>query len=289
LQYEQLRAKLESEGLFDESRKRKLPRIPRRIGVVTSPTGAVIRDIINVTRRRFPLTELVVFPTLVQGDDAPDQICKAIQTANGRQDLDLIIVARGGGSLEDLWCFNDERVARAIFASRLPVISAIGHETDVTISDLVADFRAPTPSAAAEQAVPDQLVLRSEISSLVRRLETMAEDEILNGRRHVKTEVDVLERYSPKRAIEQLRQALDSADERLINLATRRIGLERERLTGRQLQLVALSPLRVLTRGFSLVTRSDTGELVRSVASVRPGDRVSVRVADGTFGGRVED
>ena len=288
LKFEQLRAKLEREGLFDEARKRPLPSCPHRIGVVTSPTGAVIRDIINVTRRRFPLVELVVSPTLVQGDGAPESICRAIQAANDVPDLDLLIVARGGGSLEDLWPFNDERVARAIFASRLPVVSAVGHETDFTIADFVADLRAPTPSAAAELVVPDVRSYRLAIDQLADRLEGAVLDSLAERRRAVDEAEVALARHSPLREIERWRQAVDELSVDLTSRATSRLGMLRERLRGRALQLSALSPLAVLGRGYSLTTHLSTGRVIRSVAAATPGELIDVRVADGAFRSRVE-
>ena len=178
LAYEQLKARLAAEGLFDESRKRPLPRYPSRIGVITSPTGAAVRDILNILGRRYPLAEVVMVPVLVQGDGAPPQLCRALQLLNERQAADVIIIGRGGGSIEELWAFNDERVARAVAGSRIPVISAVGHETDFTICDFAADLRAPTPSAAAELAVPDQNELQVRLLHLRQRAAAAAEHRL---------------------------------------------------------------------------------------------------------------
>ena len=210
LRLEQLRQKLEAEGLFDPARKRELPLFPRRIGVATSATGAVWHDIQTVIGRRYPLAELVLAPTLVQGDGAPDAIVSALALLQGEPDLDLIILARGGGSMEDLWCFNDERVARAIFASRYPVISAIGHETDVTIADYVADIRAPTPSAAAELAVPSREELAGFLNGLTTHAAMLVEQRIETATAQLSALVHRLERTSPAYRLVQQHADVDA-------------------------------------------------------------------------------
>lgn len=288
LQFHELRARLEREGLFDPARKRPLPRLPRRIGVVTSPKGAVIRDIVNVVSRRFPLAELVLAPTLVQGEGAAESICQALRVVNEHGDVQVIIVARGGGSLEDLWPFNEERVARAIYASRVPVISGVGHEGDFTIADWVADVRAPTPSAAAELAVPDWRELLADVLSQRERLIHAVRSALEKRRRELLDSAAALASISPARAIERYRLSVDE----LVasgTLATRhRLQLERERLRARQLQLRALSPADVLARGFSLCTHLETRRPISRVGDVAEGDHFRVRVVDGEFRGRVE-
>ena len=278
---ERLKEKLEEEGLFDPARKRPLPPFPRRIGVVTSPTGAVFHDIRNVVGRRWPLAEVVLTPTPVQGAEATAGICGAIHRLNGEADIDVIIVARGGGSLEELWSFNEESVARAIYGSRLPVVSGVGHETDYTIADYVADVRAPTPSAAAETAVPERAEVTRRIEGLALSLlsETMGQ---LNRSR-----VD-LERTS-----QRLRWALPDPSregERLAALIrhTRSVmgrGLEQqaERLNGFALQLRSLDPQRTLSRGYTVVQLRDDKQAITSVRQVKGRDRLDIHVKDGRF------
>jgi len=288
LQFEELRARLEREGLFEAARKRPLPRFPRRIGVVTSPTGAVLRDIVNVVGRRFPLVELVLAPTLVQGDGAPEAICQALRDIGERGGVDVVILARGGGSLEDLWPFNDERVARAIFASRVPVISGVGHETDYTIADYVADLRAPTPSAAAELAVPDWRECVADVVALRERLVQTARAALDARRREVTAAEASLASLSPARTVERHRQAVDELIASGARSVRHRLELERERLRARQYQLRALSPADVLARGYSLTTHLGTGRVVKRAGEVSPGDLFEVRVSDGQFRGRAE-
>lgn len=287
LQFEELRQRLEREGLFDPARKRPLPRYPRQITVVTSPTGAVIRDIINVVRRRYPLAELVVAPTLVQGDGAAESICQALQAVSDHGESDLVILARGGGSLEDLWPFNEEQVARAIFACPIPVISAVGHETDYTIADWVADLRAPTPSAAAELAVPDWRECVADVVGLRDRLLHTARSTLEARRRALDDAVGCLERLTPLRAVERYRLSIDDLLSSGGDAVRHRLGLERERLVARQLQLRALSPGAVLARGYSICTYVESGQLIKSAQEVALGEEFRVRVRDGEFRGRV--
>jgi exodeoxyribonuclease VII large subunit len=282
-QFERLKARLEQEGLFAPERKRPLPRFPRCIGVVTSPTAAALRDIINVLSRRFPLTRVLLSPTLVQGDAAPSQIVEAIGALNRRSDVDVIIVSRGGGSLEELWAFNDERVARAVAASRTPVICGVGHETDFSLADFAADRRAPTPSSAAELAVPDQLEIRERLGDWVIGLTNAAVDAVRERRWRLNDRVRVLKHVSPAVQLVQARQRIDD----LICRAERTIGhaisVRRERLDGLLGRLTGLSPKRTLQRGYAIVRRSDTDAVVRSVAQVASGDTLDIRVADGEF------
>jgi exodeoxyribonuclease VII large subunit len=283
-QFERLKAQLEEEGLFDEARKRPLPRFPRRIGVVTSPVGAVFHDICNILGRRWPLAEVVLAPTAVQGPEAPAGVVSALTALNDEGAIDVIIVARGGGSLEELWAFNEEPVARAIYASRVPVVSAIGHETDYTIADFVADLRAPTPSAAAELVAPDRLEVTVRLSVQAASLLTSCRGEVEGRRTGVSQAVTRMERLVPDLARE--RQRVDDlwrqANASLETLLRR----WRERLWGFAGQLRSLDPKATLARGYALVQRD--GHVVSSVAEVTGGERLSVRVKDGGFPVRVE-
>jgi exodeoxyribonuclease VII large subunit len=288
-QLEHLRAQLEAEGLFDPERKRPLPLWPRRIGLVTSPGAAALRDILNVLGRRYPLVEVLLSPTMVQGAEAPPQIVAAIEALNGRADIDLVIVARGGGSLEDLWAFNDERVARAIVTCRHPVIVGVGHETDYTIADLCADVRAPTPSASAEIAVPDQLELRPAIAGLQARLVDTMQGQLEERQLAVAGQRRVLRHLSPESRMRDARQRVDDLMAAAASGARHGLMLRRERLVGLSARLESLSPLATLARGYAIVRQEETGAVIKSVSDVVADDRLSVRVADGTFAARVED
>ncbi|MBI4233506.1 MAG: exodeoxyribonuclease VII large subunit [Chloroflexi bacterium] len=285
LEFERLKAKLQAEGLFEPARKRPLPRFPRRIGVATSPVGAVWHDIQNVIRRRYPLVELALAACQVQGNGAAATIVEALQVVNARDDIDVVILARGGGSLEELWPFNEEAVARAIFASRAPVISGVGHETDVTVADLVADVRAPTPSAAAEMAVPDVRELRATVVGYEGVLLAQMEEHVRGRRVEVERVASRLRSRAPD--AETPRQRIDD----LLRAASARLeaalALHRERLRGLGLRLEALNPSAVLQRGFAVVQQERDGSIVRSVAQVSLGDALRVQVRDGAFGATV--
>ncbi|MBC8264834.1 MAG: exodeoxyribonuclease VII large subunit, partial [Anaerolineales bacterium] len=255
--------------------------------VVTSPTGAAIRDILHVLGRRYPLVEVILSPTLVQGDKAPLQIVAAIEALNEHTDAEAIIVARGGGSLEELWAFNDEGVARAIYSSRLPVISGVGHETDFTIADFVADVRAPTPSAAAEIAVPDQGELRGTLHLRRSRLVALMGRQISERRGAVESQGRVLSRLSPQAKIASHRQRIDELTRAASASLAHQLALQRERLRGRLLRLQSLSPFATLDRGYSITRQLRTGEIVKSVAQVATGDRIETQVSDGKFEGLV--
>jgi len=283
LQFEALKKRLEAEGLFAPERKRPLPPFPRCLGVVTSPTGAAIRDILHVLGRRYPLVEVILSPVLVQGDKAPPQIVAAIEALNQHTDAEAIIVARGGGSLEELWAFNDERVARAIYSSRLPVISGVGHETDFTIADFVADVRAPTPSAAAEIAVPDQGELRGTLHLRRNRLVALMGRQITERRRALEPQARALNRLSPQAKIASHRQRIDELTRAASASLAHQLALQREQLRGHLLRLQSLSPFATLDRGYSLTRQLRTGEIVRSVAQVAVGDRIETQVSDGKF------
>jgi exodeoxyribonuclease VII large subunit len=291
LAYEQLKAELEAQGLFAEERKRRIPEMPRRIGVVTSPQAAALQDILNVLGRRFPLVEVVLSPTQVQGDGAARQVAAAIAALNSLEDqeaVDVIIVARGGGSIEELWAFNEEIVARAVYASRVPVISGVGHETDYTIIDHVADLRAPTPSAAAELATPEigemlELIggaRRLMVSDMAGRL-AVAWDE-------VETERAQLERLSPIWGVTNDRGRLESLTAALGTHLGHRLSLQRERLASARSTLEALSPMEILKRGYAIVRDLETGRVVSSQADAQQGHPIEVRLADGAFSARVE-
>ena len=280
-QFELLKARLEAEGLFAPERKRGLPEFPHRIGVVTSPTGAVIRDICNILARRWPLVEVILAPTQVQGKDAPPHIVAALDALYRRADLDLIIVARGGGSLEDLWAFNDERVARKIADSPVPVVSGVGHETDFTIADFVADLRAPTPSAAAELTTPDRQEMSSQLAALRVRLASALSDDLRARRIALQSQTRALSHLSPQARLANLRQRTDDLISQATWTVSHLLQLRRERLTGASARLDALNPLAVLQRGYAVVRRD--GRLVRSVSQVSRDDRLAVRVSDGEF------
>jgi exodeoxyribonuclease VII large subunit len=288
LQFQMLKDRLQREGLFAAERKRPLPLFPRRLGVVTSPIGAAIRDILQVLERRYPLTEVIIAPTQVQGEEAPPQIVSAIEALNTHVDVDAIIVARGGGSLEELWAFNDERVARAIFASRAPVITGIGHETDYTIADYVADVRAPTPSAAAEMAAPDQQALRAQVLEQRTAMRQAMQRRMTEARTEAAHAVSLLRRFSPRTVVDQWRQRLDERQQRITSAYTYHLRLLRQRWDGTRLRLQALSPDSTLHRGYAIVSRRDTGAVVAQVRQVASGDAIHVRVSDGHFTGTVD-
>jgi exodeoxyribonuclease VII large subunit len=283
LEFERLRKELEDEGLFDPERKRPLPPLPQRIGVVTSPTAAALRDILNVLSRRYPLAEVLLSPTQVQGDAAPPQIVAAIEALNKRSDVDVIIIARGGGSLEDLWAFNDEQVARAVAASRIPTVCGVGHETDFSLADFAADVRAPTPSAAAELVAPDQAELRVYVAGLFAALVTTLRGEIEERRWKLAEQTRALKHLSPKARLTQARQRVDDLLSRAEASVSHSLALQRERLSGLEGQLTSINPLGTLERGYAIVRRRGSEEIVRSVKQVAPGDALDIRVTDGEF------
>lgn len=282
-----LKAQLEFEGLFDPERKRPLPLWPRRIGIVTSPTGAALRDMLNTLRRRYPLVDVILAPTAVQGEAAPSGIVSALQSLNLVANPDVILLARGGGSIEDLWAFNDEGVARAIAASQAPVISGVGHETDFTIADFVADLRAPTPTAAAELATPDRTDLWEALNDQNQRLTRAVLGQIGAQRWQLNELHSRLQRHTPLTRIQTDRQRLDELAHRAGLALSHQLKLEKSQLSGLQRRLTALSPLAILQRGYAVVTQAD-GSLVRRVSQIQPGDSLDIRVSDGQFKTRVE-
>ena len=278
LAFEQLRQKLEREGLFDAAHKRPLPPLPRKIGVVTSKNGAALQDIRQIISRRYPVAELIVIPALVQGEGAPESICAGIAAAQ-MIGLDILIVGRGGGSLEDLWAFNDERVARAIYASEVPVISAVGHEVDVTIADYVADLRAPTPSAAAELAVPDKQTLISMLENTQKRMHKALENKL-----HIAAEQQnrvrlILEKNSPQNRIAAWKDTHHQLEKRLEQQGKYLTERPRAILRQKEAALEALSPLKVLLRGYAAVF-SD-GKVISSAEKLVSGERITIRFSDG--------
>lgn len=289
LQFEQLKAKLDAEGLFDPQRKRPIPDYPRTIGVVTSADAAAFQDIQNVLRRRYPLARVILSPTLVQGQEAPVQIVGALKCLNEHTDCDVILLCRGGGSIEDLWAFNDENVARAVAASRIPVISGVGHETDFTIADFAADLRAPTPSAAAELATPDSAELRATLAELTRTLDTSAASFLQQRRQRVADQVWSLRQVSPLAQIRNARQRIDDWTARLNAGQRARLRLLHERLAARSAALSGVSPTAILKRGYAIVSLSETGERIKSSQEAKPGQGVTVQLHDGEFKARVED
>ncbi len=285
LKLEQLKLKLESEGLFEPSRKRSLPKFPRRIGVVTSPSGAVWHDIQHVVSRRYPLVELVLAPSPVQGDTAAPGIIEAFEAICDEPEVDVVIVARGGGSLEDLWPFNEESVARTIYACPVPVISAIGHETDYTVADLVADVRAPTPSAAAELAVPDRRELAADILAAAQSLTASAQG-------HIRANQDDLAHLRGR--LGRLRPDLDTLRLRIDDLLRaaaahlkHSIEIKAARFEGLQQRLESLSPADTLRRGYAIVQRQDDGSVLASADHVKIGDAIAVTLADGALEAQV--
>ncbi len=278
--YEQLKAKLADEGLFDPAHKKPIPRYPERIAVITSSAGAAVHDIIRVLRKRWPVAKVVLLPVRVQGVEAPPEIAGALRYANKYRVADVIITGRGGGSIEDLWAFNDERVARAIYASELPVISAVGHEPDVTIADFVADLRAATPSNAAELVAPDMSELRDALRSAAARLD-QAVDRGLSQRRAALTELSSRRvMQSPTGFIDQRRLELDSIRLRLDAAATGRLNRERQEFARLAAKLDALSPLKVLGRGYSIALDAE-GRAVREAAQLKAGDKLDLRLSRG--------
>ncbi len=287
LEFEALKQRLAEEGLFDDERKRPLPALPRRIGVVTSPQAAALRDILRTLSGRCPLADVLLAPTLVQGAEAPPQIVAALAALNRwsaeREPVDVIIVARGGGSLEDLWAFNDERVARAIAASAIPVISGVGHETDFTIADFVADLRASTPTGAAAAAVPDGRELAVLVQGLAAQLAGLMTEEVISSRQTLAVQERALARNSPLQLLAGYRQRVDELSRAAVLAWDHRLTLWRERLTGLRGRLKAVSPLEVLGRGYAIVRHGETGEVVSRVGQVARGDPIAVRVQDGEF------
>ena len=286
--FEQLKSKLAKQGLFDPVHKKPIPRYPGTIGIITSSAGAAVHDMLRILRKRYPLTQVRLLPVRVQGAEAPGEIAAAIRYANHYRLADLLIVGRGGGSIEDLWAFNDERVAYAIFESTIPVISAVGHEPDVTISDFVADLRAATPSNAAELAVPDQEALRQTLDSFSGAMVNALNRQIKSSRQHWKVLSESPSLKSPTGYIEQRRKNLLILQNRMFSAQNGSLARSKQRYIANISKLDAMSPLKVLTRGYSMAQTED-GQLLRSVSQVELGQRITVFLSDGRIQATVMD
>ena len=286
--FEQLKRKLEAQGLFDPAHKKPIPKYPGVIGIVTSSAGAAIHDMLRILRKRYPLAQVRLLPVRVQGAEAPGEIAGAIRYANLHRLADLLIVGRGGGSIEDLWAFNDERVAYAIYESEIPVISAVGHEPDVTISDFVADLRAATPSNAAELSVPDQDALRQTLDSMSSSMATALSRQLTAARRQYQLLSAHPALQSPVGYLEQRRKSLELLKNRLISALNQSIGLRKQRYVAMTAKLDAMSPLKVLTRGYAMAQTQD-GDVLRSVSQVRSGDRIRISLSDGALSADVTE
>jgi exodeoxyribonuclease VII large subunit len=282
-QFEELKRKLQAQGLFDTAHKVALPTFPRCIGVITSPTGAAIRDIIHVLQRRCPQIPVRVYPVAVQGEGSKEQIARAIAQADREQGCDVLILARGGGSIEDLWAFNEAIVAQAVYACATPIVSGVGHEIDFTIADFVADLRAPTPSAAAELVSPDMPALQNHLQRLSAQLQRNQRRRLQIAGEHLQRLQQRLENQRPTRRLQQKIQRLDELDMRLQAAIKRHLSRLHDRLQAQAGKLHALSPLATLERGFSIVRRADTGQLVRQTDALRLGETVATQLPQGQF------
>lgn len=280
--FEQLKAKLASKGLFDPEKKKKLPKYPGTIGVVTSSAGAAVHDILRILRKRYPLAQVKLLPVRVQGAEAPDEIAAAIRYANAHRLADLLIVGRGGGSLEDLWAFNDERVAYAIYESEIPIISAVGHEPDVTIADYVADLRAATPSNGAELAVPDQEALLQNLDALNGAMAVALSRQLKLAAQRLDALAASPAMRSPTAYLERKEKDLRLLKSRMISAQERMISASNARFVSCVAKLDAMSPLKVLSRGYAMA-QTGNGELLRSIHQVNPGDSILVNISDGTI------
>ena len=279
-EFMRLKALLEAEGLFDVDRKREIPEIPKRIGIVTSPTGAALQDILNTIQGRFPMVEIVLAPTMVQGEEAPLKIVQAIRRINHFEDVDVIILARGGGSMEDLWAFNDERVVRAIAESRIPIVTGIGHETDTTLADYAADFRAPTPTGAAVAVTPAKEELLSDLDEIRYSLDNVIENFIRQKQQNLMAENSRMKFLSPMNRILNDQQRLDEIVMRMERNFIHQLMLYKSNIGSLVARLNSVNPLNVLQRGFAIVSDSK-GNIISRAALVKEGDSISVRMADG--------
>ena len=286
VKFEQLKKKLQEEGLFDEKLKKTIPLYPGKIGVITSATGAAIRDIENVIKRRFPC-EIILHPAVVQGDSAPKTLIRGLRYFNNREDIDVIIIGRGGGSQEDLFCFNDEQLAREIASSNIPIISAVGHEIDFTIADFVADLRAPTPSAAAELAVPDKEELFRQLKSLDQRLTSFVNSKLFTYKLILSNTKNQLQSYKPENLILNFQQTIDEAELKLNHLITRHLENRRQQLTLLQAKLQTLSPYNALQRGYSLIRKES--RIINSIIHVAVDDKIEVSLSDGLLNCKIEE
>lgn len=286
--FEQLKKKLSAQGLFDPAHKKPLPKYPGTIGIITSSAGAAVHDMLRILRKRYPLSNVRLLPVRVQGVEAPGEIAAAISYANRHKLADLLIIGRGGGSIEDLWAFNDERVVYAIYASEIPVISAVGHEPDVTISDFVADLRAATPSNAAELAVPDQDALRQNLDAISAAMASALNRQLKSARQHLQVLSQSPALRSPTAYIEQREKGLELLKNRLISAQNQSITHNNARFIAAVSKLDAMSPLKVLSRGYAMA-QTERGEVLRSVSQVELGERVFVSLSDGKLSATVMD
>lgn len=278
--FEQLKQKLQAEGLFDQRHKKPIPAYPHRIAIITSSAGAAIHDMLRILGKRYPLSKVTLLPVRVQGVEAPPEIVDALRYVNRWKLADVIITGRGGGSIEDLWAFNDERVARAIFESEIPVISAVGHEPDVTIADFVADLRAATPSNAAELAAPDQMELKTGLLTAQAAMNSAMDKRVKLARRQLDGLKNARVLQSPLQYTQDLRMRLDACQQRLLRLGQGVVASKRQQFTGLAAGLDAMSPLKVLSRGYSMAFTKD-GAVIKSARDVHAGDRIRVQTADG--------
>ena len=286
--FEQLKAKLAAQGMFDPNHKKSIPKYPETIGIITSSAGAAIHDMLRILRRRYPLVNVRLLPVRVQGAEAPEEIASAIYYANAWNLADLLVVGRGGGSIEDLWAFNDEMVAKAIYDSEIPVISAVGHEPDVTISDYVADLRAATPSNAAELAVPDRDSLQQTLDGAYNRMQSVLNRQLTLARKHLVLLSGNASLQNPTQYIQQRRQATDHLRNRLISSYERTVSSKKQEFVSMTAKLDAMSPLKVLTRGYSM-TQNQQGELISSVTQIQPGENIQVMLSDGMLSAIIEN
>jgi len=286
--FEQLKAKLAAEGLFDPAHKKQIPKYPSTIAIVTSSAGAAVHDMLRILRKRYPLTRVLLLPVRVQGVEAPGEIAAAIRYANYHKLADLLIVGRGGGSIEDLWAFNDERVAYAIYQSEIPVISAVGHEPDVTISDYVADLRAATPSNAAELAVPDQDALRQQLDAMSASMAASLSRQLKTARQHLAVLSRSPALQSPTGYLDQKRKGLELLKSRLVSGQSRIVDGKNRQFVALTAKLDAMSPLKVLTRGYAM-TQKDGGEVIKSIRQISRGDIIRVTLNDGKFSASVTE
>ena len=283
LRFQQLKARLEAEGLFDSERKRPLPSHPTTIGIVTSPQAAALRDMLRVLRTRYPLAQVILSPTLVQGAEAPAAIAAALDLLNEHGEAEVVIVGRGGGSIEELWAFNEEIVARAIARSRIPVVSGVGHETDFTIADFVADYRASTPTAAAAAAVPNIEDWRVDVLEKQKQLTDLMKEYLGDLHEDLKRIQRDLQRVSPQSLLDGRRQQLDDTTELLRTRMQYLLSLRNERLKGMALRLHSLSPLLTIARGYAIVRRDADQTIVTSIRQIHAGDTLTIQVADGNI------
>jgi exodeoxyribonuclease VII large subunit len=283
-----LKALLEAEGLFDPERKRSIPLLPRKIGIVTSPTGAALQDMLNTIKRRYPVALVVLSPTTVQGLDAPPGIVAALERLNLEEHPDVILIGRGGGSIEDLWAFNDEGVARAVAASEAPIISGVGHETDFTLTDFAADLRAPTPTAAAEMATPDKLDLLGSISEMTSKHITLIQAMITDLRWEHNQLQNVLEHLSPAHTIDNFRQRLDEISSRQERAIHTRLDRKVLQLANLQQSLRSLNPKAVLNRGYAIVTAIKDGKIIKNVQQVTPDEQIHIQVSQGSLEAQIK-